>query len=156
MQRMSVKAPSIQGVIQHELQKRQEAQEHYENVLQKAVEEFNKQFESNMDDARVGAAPQRKLSVIQGKIRFNGKFLDPRILKKREWELDGTAKYEKGILEHVQNQLQAAKSENPNVKKYWEENKIDLYGADLLDTVEEDAKEEEDGVVTQQKFRPRR
>lgn len=77
-------------------------------------------------------------------------------MKKREWELDGTAKYEKGILEHVQNQLQAAKSENPNVKKYWEENKIDLYGADLLDTVEEDAKEEEDGVVTQQKFRPRR
>ncbi len=36
--------------------------------------------------------------------------------------------------------------------KYWEENKLDLYGEDLLDKIEEDAKEEEEGVVSQKAF----
>ena len=96
-------------------------------------------------------AIQRKLSIVQGKIWFNGKILDPTILKKKEWELSGEGKYQKGILEHVHNKLQQEASKNPTVKKFWEDNKNDGFEGyasfDALKDEKEDKKDEEEGVI---------
>jgi len=68
-------------------------------------------------------------------------------LRRKEWELDGTEKYEKGILEHVKNHLESAKSKNPVISQYVKDNPMgELAGAEFLETIEEDAKEEE-GVI---------
>lgn len=105
---------------------------------------------------------QRKLSIVQGKIRFNGKILDPTILKKREWELTGEGKYEKGILEHVHNKMKQEASKNPTVKKFWEDNKQDGVGfdgyADFEAAIKEDRKGEDDeeGVIGYQRQRHQR
>jgi hypothetical protein len=63
--------------------------------------------------------------VVSGKIRFNGKFLDPSVLKKKDWELNAEEKYEKGIFEHVKSKVHSERSKNANSKQFWEENKMD-------------------------------
>lgn len=101
MQRQSIKMPNVLNT-----------------VLEKIVNELNKQQESAVeaDEGFVEMpALQRKLSVVQGKIRFNGKFLDPKILKKHDWELNADEKYEKGIFEHVKAKVHSEKSKDPRV-----------------------------------------
>lgn len=82
--------------------------------------------------------------MVSGKIRFNGKFLDPSILKRNDWELNADEKYEKGIFEHVKAKVHSEKSTDPRVRKYWEENKMDGLGYfDEPDVPVEEAKEKE-------------